>query len=309
MKSENILEKPLLRWLMILPLLAWAGNALYAIGAPGGWLKEYSPALVASALIAYVFLHGKARYGTAALGRFVLIVFAIAWLFETISVLTGFPFGNYHYTEIMAPYLWHVPVFVLPAYALMGYASWSLATLILRRCPARPDALACFIAPLVAAMAMVVWDLSMDPLRSTLEGRWIWLDGGTHIGVPISNYFGWFGVTWLMFQSFALYLHRRPIQTLPAPIRSRPYWLSVPIAYSAFAGEYLLNPFVNPTPLQLVEVNGMPMATQSLFSETATLCFATMIPLAILGLLAAFRPATVSASRRVAQHSKAVVRD
>lgn len=278
------------RWLIALPLIAWAGNALYALGEPHGWIKEYSPALVASALIAYVILHGRQRYGWHVLGRFVLIVFAIAWIFETMSVITGFPFGNYHYTEVMAPYLWHVPVFVLPAYALMGYASWSLATLLLQRRDATPDLLTCLLAPLLAAAAMTAWDLSMDPLRATFEGRWIWLDGGAHLGVPTSNYFGWFGVTWLMFQSFAAYLWWRSERCLPKPVQSRIYWASVPLAYSAFAGEYLLNPFVGTASQEMVLINHAFAPAHALFTQVAWLCGVTMIPLALLGLAVALWP-------------------
>lgn len=276
-------------WLIALPLIAWAGNALYALGEPQGWIKEYSPALVASALIAYVFLHGRARYGRRTLGRFVLIVFAIAWTSETISMITGFPFGNYHYTEIMAPYLWHVPVFVLPAYALMGYASWLLACLVLERRGAHVDRFALLGVPLLAATAMVIWDLSMDPLRATLEGRWVWLDGGAHLGIPISNYLGWFGVTWLMFQSFAAYLYLNPARSFPKQVRSREYWVSVPLAYSAFAGEYLLNPFVGGSQLEMTLVNQTLVPTSSLYAQVSGLCFVTMIPLALLGLVMALR--------------------
>lgn len=281
------------RWLIALPLVAWAGNALYALGELQGWIKEYSPALVASALIAYVALHGRQRYGWHVLGRFVLIVFAIAWIFETMSVITGFPFGNYHYTEIMAPYLWHVPVFVLPAYALMGYASWSLATLLLQRRDARPDLVTCLLAPILAAAAMTAWDLSMDPLRATYEGRWIWLDGGAHLGIPTSNYFGWFAVTWLMFQGFAAYLYRRPARGMPKPVRARMYWVSVPLAYSAFAGEYLLNPFVGAASQENVLINHASVPAGALFAQVAWLCAVTMIPLAVLGLAAALWPRTI----------------
>ena len=297
-------EKPLLPWFILLPLLAWAGNALYALGEPGGWLKQWSSGLVASALIAYAIWHGRARYGGQALGRFVLIVFAIAWVFETLSVITGFPFGNYHYTDIMAPYLWHIPVFVLPAYALMGYASWSLAALVLGRLAARPDMVGCLLIPPVAAMAMVIWDLSMDPLRATLEGRWIWLDGGAHFGVPVSNYFGWFGVTWLMFQGFALYLWRRPERALPRPVLARGYWMSVPLAYSAFAGEYLLNPVTGHAVGRVVEVNENVMPLQTLYSQTALLCLVTIIPLAVLGFLAAMRPLGRAAGAKPGRDSR-----
>ena len=276
-------------WFLLLPGAAWAGNALYAMGQPGGVLKFYSPALVALAMIAYVILHGRQRFGAKVMWRFTLIVFAIAWTFETISVTTGFPFGRYHYTEVMAPFLWHVPVFVLPAYALMAYASWSLATLILGRPAARPDPVALWAVPLVAAGAMVAWDLSMDILRSTVEQRWIWIDGGPHYGIPASNYLGWFGVTWLMFQGFALYLWTRPAGTLPKPPTSRGFWLSVPLIYAGFAGEYLLNPFTGHGAGRLAEVNGTLVPVQSLYTDAALICLVTMLPLAAAGARAAQR--------------------
>lgn len=278
---------------------------LYALGEPGGWLKEYSPALVAVALITYVILHGKRRYGGAVLGRFMLIVFAIAWFFETLGVITGFPFGNYHYTDVMAPYLWHVPIFVLPAYALMGYVSWSLATILLARCHAQTDRIATFAVPLIAAGAMVIWDLSMDPLRATVEGRWVWQDGGMHMGVPISNYIGWFGVTWLMFQIFALYLRTLSAKKLPTPPVEPHFWLSVPLAYVVFATEYLLNPFFDTASQQAVMVQDILVPVQSLYLDTAIVCLMTMIPLAFMGILSVFRGAAGGINRPILQRATA----
>lgn len=275
-------------WLLFLPMLAWLGNALYAIGSPESWLRHYSPALVAAALITYVYLHGRMQFGGAALWRFVLIVFSIGWLFESLSVATGLPFGQYHYTEIMAPYLWHVPVFVLPAYALMGYASWSLAVLLLRKRGTNNKRMLLSV-PLLAASAMVIWDLSMDPLRASLEGRWIWLEGGAHFGVPISNYFGWFVVTWCMFQCFAIYLNTRPAGWQPTSVRSRRYWLSVPLAYCAFSGEYLLNPLIGSQASQFVTINGAETPVSELYFTVAWICLFTMIPLGALGVISALR--------------------
>lgn len=250
-------------------------------------------------MIAFVIMHARRRYGGEALWRFTLIVFAIAWVFESISVLTGFPFGRYHYTEVMAPFLWHVPVFVLPAYLLMAYFSWSLATLILGRRGARPDRVAFFAVPVLAAAAMVTWDLSMDILRATVEGRWVWIDGGPHFGIPVSNYLGWFLVTWLMFQSFAIYLRRRPADSWPPAPEGRAFWLSVPLAYAAFAGEYLLNPFTGTATGLVAQVNGVEVPVDMLFAGAAKVCLLTMVPLAVAGVLAALRPRSVPEERPV----------
>jgi putative membrane protein len=204
--------------------------------------------------------------------------------------MTGFPFGNYHYTEIMGPFLGHVPVSVMPAYCVMGYASWSLARLLLARTEMTADAAFRFGVPALAALLMVMWDLSMDPLRATIEGRWVWLDGGPHFGVPVANFFGWALVTWIMFQAFALTVSARPeppARPLPADAR-RLYWLSAPLVWTAFAGEYLLNPLVSPYGgSAFIGGAGVPVA--EIFASIALLCATTMLPLALLGVLAAGR--------------------
>jgi putative membrane protein len=221
---------------------------------------------------------------------FVLLVFMVGWFFETVSVMTGFPFGDYHYTGIMAPFLGHVPVSVMPAYCVMGYASWSLARLLLSHTDAATDTVFRFGVPVIAAMLMVVWDLSMDPLRATVEGRWVWLDGGPHFGVPVANFFGWALVTWIMFQLFALVVAARPEQParpLPAGGR-RLYWLSVPLAWTAFAGEYLMNPLVA-SRADTVLIDGAGVPVMEIFASVGLLTATTMLPLALLGVFSALR--------------------
>ncbi len=275
------------KFLLGLAALAWAGNMLYALGEAGGLLKFWSPALVAPAMIAFVLMHGSQRYGRAGIWRFVLIVFAIGWSFESVSLLTGIPFGNYHYTEAMAPFLGEVPVFVLPAYGIMGYVSWSLACLIAGQRGAGLDRAGRVAVPLVAAGLMVAWDLSMDPLRATVENRWVWADGGVHMGVPGLNYLGWFVVSWLMFQSFALSLGQAASQ----PDRHcGAWWLAVPLFYLAFPVEYLLNPFLAGAAGDLVRVNYQPVPAATLFRNVALLSALTMVPAAVLGMACIRRP-------------------
>ena len=46
-----------------------------------------------------------------------------------------------------------------------------------------------FQVPLIASFLMVAWNLSSDPLLSTLRQAWIWRDGGSYFGVPVINFF------------------------------------------------------------------------------------------------------------------------
>lgn len=272
---------------IFLALLAWFGNALYAFGAQGGLLKFWSPAVVAFAMISFLFLHGSKRYGHRQIRNFVIIVVLTGWLFESISVATGYPFGGYYYTNIMAPFIGDVPVFVLPAYCVMGYVSWSLATLLVRPTIASSRALKYLALPALGAALMVVWDLSMDPLRATVEHRWIWPDGGPHFGIPVINYFGWFLVTWLMFLIFS-FLEYRPRANAMTPVRTKveplAHELSIPLLYCGFAIEYMLNPFTNTAGTRTVPVNGIAVPVQEIFTGVALLSATTMIPIAAFSI-------------------------
>jgi putative membrane protein len=268
---------------IVLALVAWIGNGLYAFGDSGGALKYWSSALVAGAMIGFLIVHGRIIYTQRQLLGFTVAVFAVGWMFETLSVISGFPFGNYHYTDAMAPFLGNVSVYVLPAYWVMGYVSWSMSRILLNRLDAEVDATLQFGAPVLASGLMVLWDLSMDPLRATVEQRWIWQDGGPHLGVPIANYFGWAFVTWVMFQSFAILLTFWGRNTAtPAPAVARRYWLSVPLIYVAFAVEYLVNPIAAAGSQATVAVNGIPTPVIGIFTVVAQLTAVTMIPVALL---------------------------
>lgn len=261
--------------------IAWLGNALYAIGMPDGPLKYWSPALVAGAMLSFLFYHGSRAEGRRAVFAFIITIFLIGWSFETVSILTGFPFGHYHYTSVMGPFLGHVPVSVMPAYCVMGYISWATARVIASR--TQSGAAIRFGVPVLAAALMVLWDASMDPLRATVEARWVWRDGGPHFGVPLLNFAGWFMVTLLMFQLYALLRDRSPRDERPTGMPPL-FWISAPLMYLAFPVEYLLNPLMAAGVDQAVSVNGMFVPVKDIHADIALLTGLTMVPVAILAV-------------------------
>ena len=186
----------------------------------------------------FALVHGAVRYSLRGIIVFFAICLVVGGAIENIGVLTGFPFGRYYFTAVMGPKILFVPVLLALAYVGMAYLSWTLATLILRGCAS--GALAGSLAvtvPLLASFIMVAWDLSMDPVWSTVLHAWIWLDGGPYFGVPISNFVGWFFTVYLIFQLFALY-GRRPSTTVsPLP---RDYWNLAVIFYAVSAAGNLL---------------------------------------------------------------------
>ncbi len=193
----------------------------------------------------FAFIHGAILYRVRGILIFFLICLAVGNLFENVGILTGFPFGTYYFTDVMGPTLFRVPILLGLAYVGMGYLSWTLARLILGQPRAPLIGYRLMTLPLIAALIMVAWDLSMDPVWSTLMHAWIWLGGGAYFGVPVSNFLGWYLTVFVIYQLFALYLRSRPLTTRSLPVA---YW-RLPIlfyAVSALGNVLLIVPASGP---------------------------------------------------------------
>lgn len=154
----------------------------------------------------FALVHGARVYGWRNICVFIGIVLLVGNAFENASVVTGFPFGRYYFTDVMGPKIFHVPVLLGLAYVGMGYLSWTLARLLL---PGQLEHKRLFIVPVIASFIMVSWDLSQEAVWATLVKAWIWVDGGSYFGVPLSNFAGWFLTVYVMYQLFALYITGR----------------------------------------------------------------------------------------------------
>jgi len=196
----------------------------------------------------FVLVHGSKRYGWDNLFAFFTIAFLISWSAEAASIATGFPFGHFHYTALLGPKIGTVPTAIMPAYFAAGYLAWTMSTVFLSNRGTGIDRRNLFLVPLVASFAMVMWDFCLDPIRSTINGAWVWEDGGAYFGVPISNYLGWFLTVFLIFQVFALYLYRFSRDNRLE--QSKTYWYLAPVMYLGLAAEFLLNPFFQSTNLE-----------------------------------------------------------
>lgn len=197
--------------------------------------------VLAQCAVALAVIQGSRRYGWRLLIAFFVICYVISSFWENLSVLTGFPFGNYTYT--LMPQLFNVPVIIGVTYFGIGWVSWMVTNAILDRPDERLDLrtragrVNVFALPLLSGALMSMWDLGADSLISTVRGVWIWEDGGGVFGVPFTNFIGWWFVTWSFFQVFTLVLAlrqtRRPadaLQTLP-----RVSYLQPVLAYLMFA--------------------------------------------------------------------------
>jgi len=118
-----------------------------------------------------------------------IVVPAIGWGAESMGSTTGFPFGEYEYTDALGPLLGGVPVIVPLAWSMMGYPAYVAASTLVTH--------ARWMIPVVTAWSLMAWDFFLDPMMVEL-GAWRWTTTSPDLpgipDIPIVNFAGWFAV-------------------------------------------------------------------------------------------------------------------
>ena len=112
-------------------------------------------------------LHGRERYGLKNITIFFLVTWAVSLFFEALTIHTGLLVGHYHYMQSPIS-LFGVPLIVIVAYFGTGYFSWMLAHVFTGQFSKKLEGKWIFVVPLIAAFILVMWDLGMDPIFSTV---------------------------------------------------------------------------------------------------------------------------------------------
>ena len=271
-KNTREAERPFskLRWSLI-ALYAFIIVFLQISKNPVG--GEIEASVYAFVVFVIAGLHGRERYGLKNMAIFFLVTWAISLFFEALSIHTGIPFGHYHYNMQSLISLFGVPLIVIFAYFGTGYFFWMLSHVFTGQFSKKLQGKWIFVVPLIAAFILVMWDLGMDPIFSTVLSLWVWESPGPYFGVPIMNFVGWFVTGFIFYQLFALYLSRydriRPqkVKTLA----SKPYWLEAAVVYGLIGFTIII------TPIAIYNDITVSMALVTVF---------TMIFVAIISLIA-----------------------
>src|SRR2546427_4510080 len=239
-------------------------------------------------LFPFTLIHGMKRYPWKGIAIFVIITLIVSGIMENLSILTGFPFGHYYYTDALGPKVTLVPLLIFPSYIAFGYLAWVLSTLIVGRVRRGSTIFTSVAVPLVASFMMVDWDLSLDPIASTISKTWIWTQGGGYFGVPISNFLGWSLTTYIFFQLFALFLWQRG-SGVSGPDLPITHYLQLILVYMWTGFGFVLNYLFRPANTQITDATGHVWQTSDIFETSAILAIYTMIFVSILALLIVFR--------------------
>jgi putative membrane protein len=255
--------------LVVINVVVVIANTLFSLSIP------VAPLLLVSVIFALI--HGAMRYRWTGMVAFIAICLVVSNILENTSILTGFPFGHYHYTDALGPKLFLVPLLIGPAYFATGYLAWALSTVLVGNVRRGSSAFTTFAVPFIASFLMVMWDLCFDPTASTVNHIWIWEQGGGYFGVPLTNYLGWFLTVYLFLQLFALFLRTRQAAQDDALTTSRSYHAQAVVMYGTIGLTYVLAYLVGGANTLVTDAAGVVWQTGSISESRATVAIFTMI--------------------------------
>jgi putative membrane protein len=226
----------------------------------------------------FSLVHAGVLLGPRRAALFFGLTVVISYIVEELGVRTGLFFGPYHYSDQLGFKLGHVPVLIPLGWFMMIYPSWVVARALLRGSDVeRPAGMA--VLALVAALVMTGWDMVMDPPMAA-AGVWVWEQGGGYFGVPLHNYLGWIGNTFVIYLAFAA-ADRAGSPRDAAPYRFGGVFPALPVlVYAVFALQYLrpgrpvalilvaIFSMLMPGLLALARL-GLPLSRSSAVAETA----------------------------------------
>lgn len=271
-------------WILVAAALA-VGVILPLTGAV---LAGVIVSLLAVALAGVV---GARRYGWGLIVAFFAISYVVSFFWENLSVMTGFPFGNYFYT--LMPQLIYVPLIIGVSYFGIGFVSWMTTNVILGGADAHLDLrtrvgrINVVALPVLSGAVMTMFDVGIDSISSTIRHTWVWEDGGGVFGVPFTNYLGWWFVTWTFFQIFALILAvrqtRRPADAASA-LRPIPHAQPV-VAYLVYGLSSIPAFIGSADPATVVDETGVTWSTAAIFESLMVFNIFSIVPVALFALI------------------------
>jgi putative membrane protein len=210
----------LLGLLVILPNpQLWAGSPLGV--QVFGFGMQYAGALHIVFGAATMLAFGGRVLGWRKTLIFFVASVAISLTSELIGTATGWPFGNYAYTEgLGVKVLGRVPYTIPLSWFYMGFAGYLLASVV----PLRPALRSrSWVLVVLGAWLLLVWDLVLDPAmahESLPVKFWEWHERGPFFGMPIQNLLAWF-LTGLAYIGASRVLWRSD-PAVPAPLLTTP---------------------------------------------------------------------------------------
>lgn len=173
--------------------------------------------LWAYCVFGFVLLHSSVSLGKIKTTILFIITLSFGLISEFIGVKFGLIFGHYYYNPAFSPFFFGtVPLMTVISWAIIIYMSYTITNIILRgfitKKPNIHTQRILLVIPLIIILSSidgliaVNLDMILDPVAASHQlAGWIWLGGGPYFGIPISNFIGWFLVTFSATIIFRIY--------------------------------------------------------------------------------------------------------
>ncbi|CAA9554425.1 MAG: Carotenoid biosynthesis protein [uncultured Thermomicrobiales bacterium] len=242
-------------------LIALPNPELWADSATGREVFDFGMTYAGSMHIIFgaaaVFALGVLALGWARTAVFFVLSTGISLGSELVGTGTGWPFGNYEYTDFLGyQVLGRVPFTIPLSWFYMGLACYlagvSLARLIGPRWRVGTTALSIGLG----VWFLVVWDMVLDPAMAhedLMVQFWTWSETGPYFGMPAQNYIGW-AATGLIYMVLSRIIWRRDPDptTYPAAIPTLVYIANIIFASALSFSVGLWQPVVIAVTLALL---------------------------------------------------------
>ena len=127
------------------------------------------------------------------------VMLVSGYLIEYAGVKTGFPFGDYTYTDKLQPQLFNVPLAISLSWVVVVVSSFQIVF--------SNDSKNLFAKIVYSSLIVLGIDLMLEPFAAFINLFWIWSKGF----VPIQNYISWFIVAVIFSTLLYLLLRKKSI--------------------------------------------------------------------------------------------------
>lgn len=182
MRFENGVFRLFIFWYIV-------GVILLSFDLLPSWLEWANAVfLILSGMLGALYF--TRRFGTAIGLSLSAFIFLSTFIVEGAGAKTDFLFGSYDYTERFAPSVFGVPIAIGFAWIMVVATSHVAARWMFPK--------GGVLYALAGGIGAVIMDLIIDPVAYQVKGYWIWEDTGWYYGIPWTNFFGWFVVSFVL---------------------------------------------------------------------------------------------------------------
>lgn len=162
----------------------------------------------------YEHLKNKSKLPLSRYLIYFVFVIILTFLVEYIGVKTGYPFGEYSYTEKLKPLLFGVPLSIGFAWLASMLASFGIISTIKRLKNS-----SIFTKSVLTGLLMMIFDIALEPAAIS-QRFWYW-EGSS---VPLMNYLSWFAIGSII--SFYGY-HKKILWNEASPLLKHIYFAQI----------------------------------------------------------------------------------